>query len=229
MAIDELLDEHEQGERVRSWLRSNGGGLIGGVLLGLAAVGGWQWWQKHQHQQQAQAGERYQAALKALEGKDPTKAKPQVAALQGTAYGELAALALAKAQADSGQRDAAIATLRAARSDKGSALDAVVEQRLARLLIDAGKPQDALALLADASGGGALEARGDAELAAGKRDAARESYRKALAATDVGSPQRRLLELKLSDVGGVAAGTPADAPKATPTAVPTKSAAEAQS
>ena len=54
-----------------------------------------------------------------------------------------------------------------------------------------------------------LEARGDAQFAAGQRDAARESYSKALAGTDEGSPQRRLIELKLSQVGGPAADTPA--------------------
>ncbi len=211
MAIDELLDEHEQSERVRSWLRSNGAGIIGGILLGLAAIGGWQWWQKQQHQQRAQAGERYQAALKTLEGGDPAKAKAQLSALKGTAYGTLAALALAKSQVDGGQRDAAIATLRGARAEAGS-LEAVVVQRLARLLIDAGKPQEALTLLADATGPGSLEIRGDAELAAGKRDAARESYRKALANAPEGSPQRRLLELKLSDVGGATAAAPAATP-----------------
>jgi predicted negative regulator of RcsB-dependent stress response len=121
MAIDELLDEHEQGERVRSWLRSNGGGILGGILLGLAAIGGWQWWQKQQHQQRALAGERYQSVLKSLEGGDPSKAKAQVSALNGTAYGRLAALALAKSQADLVQRDAATATLRAARNEIGRA------------------------------------------------------------------------------------------------------------
>jgi predicted negative regulator of RcsB-dependent stress response len=207
MAIDELLDEHEQGERVRSWLRSNGGGILGGILLGLAAIGGWQWWQKQQHQQRAQAGERYQSVLKSLEGGDPSKAKAQVSGLNET-YGTLAAMALAKSQADLGQRDAAIATLRAARNGNSS-LDPVLDQRLARLLIDAGKPQEALALLANASGAGALETRGDAEFAAGKPEAARASYRKALSTTDEASPQRRLLELKLSQVGGSAADTSA--------------------
>lgn len=211
MAIDDLLDEHEQSERVRSWLRSNGAGILGGILLGLAVIGGWQWWQKQQHRQRAQAGERYQAALEALEGGDPAKARPQFAALKGTPYEALAALALAKAQVEAGQRDAAIATLRAARADAGS-LEAVLVQRLARLLIDAGKPQEALALLAGADSRGALEIRGDAELAAGRREAARASYRKALASAPEGSPQRRLLELKLSDVGGAAAAaTPASA------------------
>lgn len=212
MAIDDLLDEHEQSERVRNWLRSNGGGILGGILLGLAAIGGWQWWQKSHHHQRAQASDRYHAALQALEDSDPSKAKAQLSALKDTPYATLAALALAKKQAEAGQRDEAIATLRGARDGAGE-LEAVVLQRLARLLVDAGKPQEALALLGGANAGGTtpgmLEVRGDAELAAGKQEAARESYRKALAEAPEGSPQRRLLELKLSDVGGATADAPA--------------------
>ena len=40
MAIDDLLDEHEQSERVRTWLRQNGAGIFGGVVLALAVIGG---------------------------------------------------------------------------------------------------------------------------------------------------------------------------------------------
>lgn len=221
MAIDELLDEHEQGERVRSWLRSNAGGLLGGILLGLALVGGWQWWQKQRHQQLAQASERFDAVIESLEAGDTSKAKAQAAALENESYATLAALAMAKAQVEAGEAEAAIATLRTARG-KDADLDPVVEQRLARLLVDAGKPEEALGLLADATGAGALEARGDAEFAAGRRDAARESYRKALAATDVASPQRRLLELKIADAGG----KPAEPAAAPATATPPPSEAE---
>ena len=38
MAIDDLLNEHEQSERVRGWIRSNAIGIIGGVVLGLGAI-----------------------------------------------------------------------------------------------------------------------------------------------------------------------------------------------
>ena len=38
--------------------------------------------------------------------------------------------------------------------------------------------------------------------ATGKRDQARDSYLKALTGMDVAAPQRRLVELKLTDAGG---------------------------
>jgi predicted negative regulator of RcsB-dependent stress response len=204
MAIDDLLDEHEQGEVVRTWLRENGAGLIGGIALGLALIGGWQWWQKQQGSKQVAAGEHYQAALKAIESKDLKQATPRVAALDGV-YATLAALDLAKAQLEAGERDAAIAALRSAKPTD-PALAAVVQERLARLLIDAGKADQAVALLGKESGSAnVLEVRGDAQAALGHRDQARADYERALTQLEVGSPQRRLLELKLSEVGGTPA------------------------
>jgi len=209
MAIDDLLDEHEQSERVRSWLRQNGAGLIGGVVLGLAAIAGWQWWQQQQQVASQAAGQRFEAALKAIESNDLKKAQPAVAALDkdGAAYATLAGLQLAKAQVDAGQRDAAIATLRALKSDD-PALSAVMQSRLARLLTDAGKPAEALKVLGDKPEAAAeLEARADAFAALGKHEEARTAYAQALAKIDVGAPQRRLVELKLTEVGGSPART----------------------
>ena len=98
MAIDDLLDEHEQSERVRNWLKNNGAGMIGGIALGLAVIFGWQWWQKHQVQQAEQANLDYQSAVASLDTADLKKAQAEVAKLQGNdanIYADLAALSLA--------------------------------------------------------------------------------------------------------------------------------------
>ena len=55
------IDEYEQGERVRAWLRNNGSSLIGGVALGLACLGGWQWWQGQQANEKVQAAIEFSA------------------------------------------------------------------------------------------------------------------------------------------------------------------------
>ena len=205
MAIDELLNEHEQSEKVRSWLRSNALGLIGGVGLGLAVIAGWQWWQGQQLQSGMQASATYAQASEALEaGKIPAdKGKSVVAGLQkdNPTLATLAALQLAKAQVDAGKRDDAIATLRGL--DKVDAdLRPVVRQRLARLLIDAGKAKDALALLDDERNAAMLDVRGDAQFSLGDKAKAQEAYRKALALVDVADPQHRLIAMKLIEAGG---------------------------
>ena len=201
MALDELLDEHEQGERVRAWLRENGAALVGGLLLGLGAIFGWKWWQEERQDARIAAATEYQAAVAPLESGDAAAAAPLVAAIDEPPYATLAALRMAKAQADAGEGEAAIETLRAARP-ADPALDGIVQLRLARLLVDAGKQDEALGLLAGAEQPAALELRGDAEAALGRRDAARAAYEQAIAALDADSPQRQLLEIKLVAVGG---------------------------
>src|SRR5690348_10822760 len=202
MAIDDLLDEHEQSEKVRTWLQENALGLIGGVVLGLALIGGWQWWQKQRHGAQIQAGERYQSAVDDIQAGKLQPAKSAVAALPAGAYATLGALSLAKAQMAAGHRDDAITTSRASRPTD-AALAAITAQRLALLLIDAGKAEEALKQLpAGDSDPQTLELRGDAHYALGHLDQARAAYAQALATMDAAAPARRLVELKLSEVGG---------------------------
>jgi len=202
MAIDDLLDEHEQSEKVRTWLKDNAVGLIGGVALGLALIGGWQWWQKQQEHARVQTAERYQSVVDDIRADKLKQAQSKIAAIDEGAYATLAALRLSQAQIAAGQRDAAIATLRGAHP-ADAALAAIVTQRLARLLIDAGKAGDALQLLPkDSTDPEILQVQGDASYALGHRDEARTAYQQALRHLDVAAPQRRLVELKLTQVGG---------------------------
>ena len=207
MAIDDLLDEHEQSERVRSWLRNNGVGLLGGVALGLAVIFGWQWWKNGQQGKQEQAYQDYQAAVEGLAKDDLKQAKTAVDALakEGEVYADVAGLQLAKAQVQAGERDAAIATLRGLTPD--ASLQALVNLRLARLLIDSGKHDEAIKLLDKANDASSLEVRGDALFATGKAKDAQDAYSRALTTLDVASPQRRIVELKLVHAGGTLAKT----------------------
>lgn len=205
MAIDELLDEHEQSERVRRWVRDNGLGLVGGVVLGLALVGGWKWWQGQQQGQREAEAARYETLQGQIKAEDLAKAKATAKTLQDGPFATLAALDLAKAQVMGGKRDDAIATLRGVRPGSDELLAGVVRERLARLLIDANKPDEALRMLAAADDPAGIGARGDAYLALGQREKARSDYDKALVLTTIGSPMRRVLELKLSEVGGAPA------------------------
>ncbi len=198
MAIDDLLDEHEQGERVRTWLRNNALTLVGGVLLGLAVIYGWRWWGDHRLSQSQQMHTAYEQAIRQAEA-GQAEAGLALAGQKGT-YATLAALRVASIQVEDGKAEEAIATLRGI--DAAPDLQPLVSQRLAQLLIATGKTEDALATLHGRSDSAARELRGDALLASGKREQAREEYGEALTSLDVASPSRRRLELKLQDAGG---------------------------
>lgn len=203
MAIDDLLDEHEQSERVRSWLRKNGVSILAGVAIAIGGIWGWKEWQTRHSNSLAGANVQYQVVLKSLEDKDMEQAAKGVKALESgkaNIYADLAALQLAKAQVDAGKNDDALATLRAIKADPE--FKPVIEQRVARLLVATGKTEDAIKQLGTATDSTSLEIHGDALMAQGKRDAAREQYEKALKTLDVAAPQRRLLETKLTDAGG---------------------------
>ncbi|KAF1699734.1 YfgM family protein [Pseudoxanthomonas suwonensis] len=198
MALDDLLDEHEQGERVRAWLRRNLPGIIAGLALGVGAIYGMQKWQEHRHGRQQAAHAAYATAIARLEA----GAEDPGAALSGQegVYATLGALHVAKAQVEAGKPEDAIATLRGIKADP--ALEPVVQQRLAQLLVATGKAQEAIDLLDGQSDTAALELRGDAFMATGKQEQARAEYDRALAALDVQAPARRRVELKLQEAGG---------------------------
>ena len=183
MAVDELLDEHEQGERVRQWVRENALGVVGGIAVALGLVWGFQQWQDHRLEQRMAKSDTYAAVSASIAAGELDKARGQAAAagLHEGAFSALLALDLAKAQVDAGDAEAATATL-SALTDPDPALAPVVARRLAGLLVDAGKPDEALAALGDAVDAGSLETRGDAHVLAGRADAAREAYTAALAA-----------------------------------------------
>ena len=211
MAIDELLDEHEQSENVRKWLRQNGAGIIGGVALALALIGGWRWWQNEQTGKLVQANHDYETVSRSIQAQKLDEAAKAMAALEGgkaSIYADLAALELAKAQVEAGKNEDAIKTLRGLKVE--GEFKTLIDQRVARLLIETDKPDQALTLLGQANDGAGLEIRGDALVAQGQPEQARELYAQALVKLDVAAPQRRLLEIKLMDIGGTVADPTAE-------------------
>jgi predicted negative regulator of RcsB-dependent stress response len=210
MAI-ELLDEHEQGEQVRKWLRDNGTAIIGGIAIGIAMIFGWQWWTRSQAERNVTAAVQYQALVEAAERNDAAAVEQFAATLgeeyEGTPYAFLAALQRAEQAFAAGQPEAAVAALEHARATASDpATRGLVTLRLARARMAQGQAEEALALLgADdlaAYAGLAGELRGDALLSLGRADEARSAYSDALEALDAGAPSRSLVEMKLADLGG---------------------------
>lgn len=207
----ELIDEHEQGERVRAWLRENGGAIIGGVVLGLALLFGWQWWQQSQQEARLTAATQYQALRDAVERNDRDAVEALAASLTGefggTAYATWALLELADQQRAAGELATAQQTLeRAIAEAEGPLLADLARVRLARLLLAGGDAEGVLQRLGQVAPGTYVavvaELRGDALRSLGRTDEARDAYALAMAELQPTSPARRLVEMKLIDAGG---------------------------
>jgi predicted negative regulator of RcsB-dependent stress response len=207
----ELMDEHEQGERVRAWLRENGGAIIGGVAIGFGLLYAWQWWGESRVERLHTAATQYEALQEAVDRRDRDAVDALAASIvgdfKGSAYATLALLQLVEQQLGAGELATAVETLkRAVANADHPALADLARIRLARVLISQGEAEAALAQLdALASAGfaaAAAELRGDALQALGRRDAARDAYLTAARNMDAFSPGRRLVEMKLIDAGG---------------------------
>lgn len=201
-----MMDEHEQGEHVRAWLRDNGAAIVTGIAIGIAAIGGWQWWNAHQRNLAIDASAQYVALTSAAEAKDRELAEGVAKALRDeyarTPYATLGALSWADLQLDAGEAGGAVETLEAARAAAPDPLlGELVAARLARAELAAGHADKALQLLADASRGSTLNTRGDALLALGRPDEAKSAYEAAFKSLDEALPLRRIIELKLLDLG----------------------------
>jgi predicted negative regulator of RcsB-dependent stress response len=209
--MSDQYDEHEQSERVKQWLLKNGSNIFTAVLLLVAAIAGWQWWQNKQQSQTQEAGIQYQTFVAAVEKADLKKAQVLGDAVMenyaNTDYAFLAALRLAKLQADSGHFDKAMTALdKAGTVTKNPQHIELVALRKAQLWLAQGKFEQA-GKSADAIKGAYYpaslsEIKGDIAKQRGDNAAAVTLYRATLSKLDADATGRALIEMKLSDAGG---------------------------
>ena len=236
----EDLTDNEREEQLRRWWSDNWAWIIGGVALGLAVLGGWQYWQRHQLQSAEQDQANYRAVIEALDRKQREEAVKQASDLRerhpASPYADQADLALARAAVELNELDEAARLLEGvANRSKDAELRLVSQTRLARVLIAQGKHDAALALLDPAKAGAFAglvhDIRGDALSAKGDASGARAEYEAALTAAGPDSGvDREYLELKRDAIAapaataGVAgpAGQPASAATPATTEVPAK-------
>ena len=207
----ELMDEHERGERVRAWLRQNGSSIVTGVTIGLALIFGWQWWQRNQVEQRLTAATQYQALNDAIERKETDAvsaiSEELVKSHPKSPYTVLALLNLADTRLSAGDVEGADKALeRAAATTSEPALLGLANLRRARVALAKKDGEAALKHLdvvpADLYAGLAAEVRGDALRTLERNDDARAAYKSALTLLDTGAPNRRIVEMKLADLGG---------------------------
>lgn len=217
MAFD-VLDEHEQGELVRKWLRENAISIAIGVLLGIVLIFGWQQWKSHRARQSAEAAAQYQALSEAAEAKREEDVGKIADTLRKdypkSAYAVFAAMHQADIASSKNDLATAAAALEWARQNAGvGALKSLVGLRLARIKLAQGDANAAIALIdgvgKDQYAGLAGELRGDALLKLGRTDEARNAYQDALTHLDPQAPNRSLVQMKLDDLAAPTAASAA--------------------
>ena len=209
MAFD-VLDEHEQGELVRKWVRENWLSIVIGIGLGLVLLFGVQQWRTHRASRNMDAATLYDALGADMTKKDYDAAKAIAVKLKSdhaaSPYAVFAAMREADIAAQKGDLDNAYASLDWAWQHASiDALKAPVGINLVRVQLARGKAQEALDLLGKLPSGGfeasGAQLRGDALAALGRKDEARAAYNAALAKLGPGVPDHDLVEMKLSELG----------------------------
>jgi len=207
---DEFLSEHEEGERLKAWIRENWAWVISGVAIGLGLLGGWQYYQRYQGiraETAAATADEFGKAVSVDQAKADALYKTLTSEYTSTPYADQARLQAAQNAVAKSDWTTAESVLRdLADHSKDEPLRQVARLRLARVLIQTHKSDDALALL-DVNKAGAFtaqvhELRGDALYAKQDLTAAHSEYQAALdAAKNDDSYDVSLLKLKLQDLG----------------------------
>jgi predicted negative regulator of RcsB-dependent stress response len=219
MATHLDLEEQEQLDQLKAFWKQYGNLITWTVTLALAAFAAWQGWNRWQESQAVQAAAVFDELEKAAQAGDPDRAAGIFKDLRErygrTAYAGQGGLLTAKVQVEKAKPADAQATLAWVADNAGEAeYRTIARLRLAGLLIDAKKYDEALKQL-DGAGGKEFEAlvadrRGDVLLAQGKTEEAKAAYQQAYQAMDEKVGYRRLVEAKLTSLG---AAPPAEAPK----------------
>src|SRR5262245_40615017 len=202
-------EEEAQVEQLRRWLRENWLALASGLVLGLVGIFGVEAWKKTQNAKAEHASQVYED-LKKLPPERTERAEELWAHLSTdfprtpyAAQGALLTASLAAAREDWAKAQSRLEWVSAHSSDPG--LKKLAQLRLARVLWQQAKPDEALKLLEvpddDPFAPLYTELRGDIQMSRGDRDAARAAYEKAL---KLGAPaaSREGLQRKLEDLGG---------------------------
>lgn len=205
-------EDEEEVERLRKWWRENWKAIIGGLVIGLSAIFGWEAWQRSGVQAASTASQHFDQLVAELErGQRDSAAELRdriISDHRRTPYAAMAGLHLARSYVESGDLDRAAEELEWVRNNaRDDGHKTLAQVRLARVRWAAGDADAALALLDTRDAGPYRsifeELRGDVLLSVGRRAEARQAYERALDETPPTAPNRELLERKLEDLADV--------------------------
>ncbi|OPX56288.1 Putative negative regulator of RcsB-dependent stress response [Oceanospirillum multiglobuliferum] len=217
--MSELRTEEEQVELIKKWWAENGKTVIVALVLSIAAILGWQWWQNQQQAKVEAASEAYEQMVELMskpELTDEQKATAQHLSTQlqseheGTLYANYASLFKARLQLEEKKPDDALATLKAVQAAAvNETVSEVAVLRQAQILWQQGQNDQALSLLNNLKAktymGEVEELKGDLLTELKQPKEAKEAYLKARAVFINLGIQRPVIDMKLADLGGAGA------------------------
>lgn len=195
------------------WWGENGRFVIAGVVLGVAAIVGWNQWQSSIERTQIEASNLFEDVMSAVGDGDAEEAEVAANELyanyQRTVYPDQARLAMARLYMDKGRDQDAADTLREViATDRNEEIQMVARLRLAKILLYQDKPGEVIELLKDRNDGGFAaryqEILGDAYAAEGDYAQAEQAYQAALSESrNLRTIDNNLIRLKLNDLPDV--------------------------
>ncbi len=199
--------EEEQLDAVKRWWKENGQSTIIGLVLGVAIILGWNYWQDHKKAQTEQASALYGQLIVAVGADKKDSAEKLVERIQSeypkTKYAAYSNLLLAKLKVQQGDLPKAQALLKGIAAGTDKELSNVAKIRLVRLMLASGEYEQGLQLINDVDpatsssfSGNYDELVGDLYVALDSLDQARTAYQKALE-NGYKSP---LLQFKIDDL-----------------------------
>ena len=225
MATHLDLEEQEQLDQLKAFWKQYGNLITWLLILVLGGYAAWNGWNLYQRDQGAKAGSLYDELDRAAQAGDSDRATRIFADMKEryprATFTQQAGLLAARVAAEKGQYDAASASLAWVADKAGDdEYRAIARLRLAGLLLDTKKYEEALKQVDAVSGGPefialADDRRGDILLTQGKSAEAQAAYLKAWTAMDPKLDYRRVVEAKLNLLGVQPAATAASAVEAT--------------
>ena len=199
--------EEEQIEALKRWWKENGQATITGIIVGVAMILGWNFWQNYKRDQALQASALYEQLLTAAdEGK--VESADKIAdriddQYKGIAYSTFAELIKAKIKVQQNDLEGAKQVLEATVASADNELSHVARLRLIRILLAKGEYEQGLQLIAEVDPGSAAgfsgaydELKGDLYVALDRSGEARTAYQAALRS----GSQSPLLQFKIDDL-----------------------------
>ncbi|MXS80523.1 Putative negative regulator of RcsB-dependent stress response [Nitrosomonas eutropha] len=201
------FEEQEKIDRLKAWWSANGATLLLTIVVFAAVVVGTRLWNHYKGEQARQAADLYTVLQQQVEKgskfeKITDAAQLLIQGFPGSGYASRAALIAAHSAVQAGNNQSARDMLQWVldHTEEPEVKD-LARIRLANVLVDEGKYDQALSLLNAQHGasftGLYADLRGDALAASGKIDEARAAYQKALDSLDTQGAYRNVVQMKL--------------------------------